>query len=903
MKLFLIILAKIFNALPKTDKVLLHWCHIYGKYGLEAPNLVGMTSAPTVSTDATPSSITTTSAVFDTNSITNTGGENASARGICWVAGAGGTPTTANSKTTESGSFSTGNFSATATGLSENSTYSVRAYATNSAGTGYGATVEVTTIADPPTVTLSSPADTSSTTDTTPDLTFTGTDSQSDDIRYEVQVDTVNTFNSVGGTLPQIFAISGTDAGFTGSPDNTDPYTSGQAVTYTVQSALSAGTYYWRVRGKDPSGSNIYGSWSSTRSFDVTAAGTTLTPGNASLTLTAQTPTVAVSSNYSGTPGVASLTTTLYTPTVSVSGVFTDWHSFPFSDSWLADDLSGTPVSSWTNGQGGTALTQATGDNQPAYSATSGPNSQPGVTFDGTNDSLQAAIGTKSQPQSYVIIFRNITNGSFEWIFDSMSASDRNLLGQNSSAAWELYAGTVQVAGTTDTTAHAALAYYNGASSVLELDNTNIISANPGTQSLGTGITVGARYDGLTTGVANVVISAIGVYSGDARTDGSWQDLVDYAYNKWGLELDTPTAGTTLTPGNATLTLTAQTPTVALSDNKSITLATPTALTTSLWTPTVTATDNIAITLDVASLTLTTQTPTATVTNDQNATPGTASLTLTAQSPSASLSDNKDAVPGTASLTLTAQTPTVALSDNKTATPDIATLTLSPQTPLVKLDNRATPGVLNLTTALQTPTADLSDNKYATPDTASLSITAQTPTLDLSDNKSVTPGTASLTITGQQPSVLSGDNKEAIPGIATLTLTAQTPTVSLSDNKTATPDTTSLTLSPQTPSTTLNQILTPGVASLSLTAYEPTVVVDSGSIELTPGVAEMVTAIFAPDVTISANQTITPGTATLSLSTTAPIINGEINYRKLWYDTDGNTYRVVNQSAGIIVKV
>lgn len=73
-----------------------------------------------------------------------------------------------------------------------------------------------------------------------------------------------------------IDVVSGTDSGFSGSPDNTDPFTSGQAVTYTVQAgdALTAGnTYYWKVRGIDPSGSNTYGAWSSTYSFSITAGG------------------------------------------------------------------------------------------------------------------------------------------------------------------------------------------------------------------------------------------------------------------------------------------------------------------------------------------------------------------------------------------------------------------------------------------------------------------------------------------------------------------------------------------------------------------------------------------------------------------------------------------------------
>lgn len=69
-------------------------------------------------------------------------------------------------------------------------------------------------------------------------------------------------------------AISGTDAGFA-NPDNggdTDPFTSGENIQYTVQSALDPGTYYWRVRGIDPSGSNTYGDWSSTYSFTITSS-------------------------------------------------------------------------------------------------------------------------------------------------------------------------------------------------------------------------------------------------------------------------------------------------------------------------------------------------------------------------------------------------------------------------------------------------------------------------------------------------------------------------------------------------------------------------------------------------------------------------------------------------------
>ena len=92
--------------------------------------------------------------------------------------------------------------------------------------------------------------------------------------------------------------VSGTDAGFA-NPDNggdTDPFNAGENIQYTVQAgdALPVGTYYWRVRGIDPSGSNQWGAWSATRSFEVTSGGSggTATPSVATMTLSALVATV-----------------------------------------------------------------------------------------------------------------------------------------------------------------------------------------------------------------------------------------------------------------------------------------------------------------------------------------------------------------------------------------------------------------------------------------------------------------------------------------------------------------------------------------------------------------------------------------------------------------------------------
>lgn len=74
--------------------------------------------------------------------------------------------------------------------------------------------------------------------------------------------------------VPLTDKLSASDAGFTAG----HPFASGTQVTYTVQSALTSGsTYYWRVRGKDPTGTNTFGAWATTRSFTVSTGPATLT--------------------------------------------------------------------------------------------------------------------------------------------------------------------------------------------------------------------------------------------------------------------------------------------------------------------------------------------------------------------------------------------------------------------------------------------------------------------------------------------------------------------------------------------------------------------------------------------------------------------------------------------------
>jgi uncharacterized protein (TIGR02145 family) len=99
-------------------------------------------SLPTLTTTAA-SSITQAAATSGGN-ISSDGGATVTARGVCWSTSAN--PTTALTTKTSDGT-GTGVFTSSLTGLTSNTTYYIRAYATNSVGTAYGPQVSFTTIA------------------------------------------------------------------------------------------------------------------------------------------------------------------------------------------------------------------------------------------------------------------------------------------------------------------------------------------------------------------------------------------------------------------------------------------------------------------------------------------------------------------------------------------------------------------------------------------------------------------------------------------------------------------------------------------------------------------------------------------------------------------------------------
>lgn len=194
---------------------------------------------PTVTT-STISSITAVTASGGGN-VTADGGGTVSARGVCW--NTTGTPDIINDSYTSNGT-GTGSFTSSLTGLSENTPYYVRAYATNSAGTGYGDTVQFTTLKAEPTNHVTSFACGS---ETVSSITVTWTDAAK--------------------TTPDGYIIKGSDVGYSSIATPVDGVTetwstlvhtvSQGTQSYTFTGLADNTTYYFKIYPYTNSGTDI----------------------------------------------------------------------------------------------------------------------------------------------------------------------------------------------------------------------------------------------------------------------------------------------------------------------------------------------------------------------------------------------------------------------------------------------------------------------------------------------------------------------------------------------------------------------------------------------------------------------------------------------------------------------
>lgn len=111
-------------------------------YGDQVTFTTSSPTTPVVSTTSATSVSSTTATAG--GSVTSDGGSTVTARGVCWSTSSGPTADLTTKTTDGTG---TGSFTSSITGLTVNTTYYLRAYATNAQGTSYGSEVTFTAVA------------------------------------------------------------------------------------------------------------------------------------------------------------------------------------------------------------------------------------------------------------------------------------------------------------------------------------------------------------------------------------------------------------------------------------------------------------------------------------------------------------------------------------------------------------------------------------------------------------------------------------------------------------------------------------------------------------------------------------------------------------------------------------
>lgn len=194
---------------------------------------------PIVTTQAV-TNITEATATGNGN-VTSDGGSTITERGT--VISTSANPTTADHKDTASGT--TGAFTTSITGLSKNTTYHVRAYAINSAGTSYGADVSFTTLTDPTISTQAASQVTATTARLNANVTFDGCTSCTVKFVYKAGTGYAN--------YAAILAAGGTEVSAAGT------YTTGGLPYYDVTGLSTSTTYSFAAKITN-SVSSAYGS-------------------------------------------------------------------------------------------------------------------------------------------------------------------------------------------------------------------------------------------------------------------------------------------------------------------------------------------------------------------------------------------------------------------------------------------------------------------------------------------------------------------------------------------------------------------------------------------------------------------------------------------------------------------
>ena len=357
-------------------------------YGPQVSFTTASVSAPTVTTTAI-NNITTSSASSGAT-VTSDGGATVTAKGVVW--NSSGSPTTGNY---------TGIGSESLTGLTANTTYYVRAYATNSSGTSYGSQVTFTTYPTDPT----NPAASSSTICNGNSTQLSVSNGQGTVYWYSgsaggTYVGTGNPITVYPTTTTTYYAKNvnsqGSSAGYTSgltinvNQPASQPTSASATATEKTTASLSWGTstglepitYYWAVgTGANVTYESGYTAHGTTLSTDLTSLAATATGLSQSTTYYLRVK-AANSCNTAGSAYVTSAsfrTHSLLTYTAGANGTISGTSAQTVSDG--ADGTSVTAVPdagynfvNWSDGNTSITRQETTVHNSVSVTANFAPN-------------------------------------------------------------------------------------------------------------------------------------------------------------------------------------------------------------------------------------------------------------------------------------------------------------------------------------------------------------------------------------------------------------------------------------------------------------------------------------------------------------------------------------------------
>jgi hypothetical protein len=177
--------------------------------------------------------------------------------------------------------------------------------------------------------------------------------------------------------------------------------------------------------------------------------------------------------------------------------------------------VTGAGVSTWADKSGNARdLLQGTDASRPALQADGS------ILFDGVNDFLKTAGFTFNQPETVYLLAKQVTFTAGEYVFDGNAGNDLSFNQTGASPTVTQYAGgggdvNANTNWLIDTYAAIAI-IFNGASSLIRVNNVTVSGGNPGAANAG-GFTLGSNSSG-TGGWSNIQAKESILYPGAHTT-------------------------------------------------------------------------------------------------------------------------------------------------------------------------------------------------------------------------------------------------------------------------------------------------------------------------------------------------------------------------------------------------